>query len=93
VNADLNRNGHLTNKEEAEQIPCPLLIALEKLWREKTENACGFYNVSTGSTFGSPKCMILENQSLVELVLSDSYESAVNRINFCKIASKEIKYE
>jgi energy-coupling factor transporter ATP-binding protein EcfA2 len=78
--ADLNGNGRVDRWEEAYQIPCQLLIDLEKLWRSK---GCSWYD-SPDSPY-SPTCRGhgLHQTALVDLIFAD--------LNYRKIATEHIR--
>ena len=77
VGADTNENGHL-DSQEAYLLPCDLLKEIERLWRQNTEQLCGFYEANSN--------YLSECDSLYSYTLLDSLfpratsEDAVNRI-------------
>ena len=43
--ADRNKDGFITNEKEAETIPCKTLQEIERLWRDNTDDRCGWYEL------------------------------------------------
>lgn len=60
--ADLNNDGYLNDFEE-EEIPCDTLREIEEMWRQITENRCGWYGVN--DYHEAPDCRELNGRSLV----------------------------
>lgn len=81
--ADLDRDGKLLNKFEANQIPCLTLKEIEELWRKFTQNQCGWYGsgLENGESENN-KCNALKKQSLLS-VLFDPIDFTKDRINKC----------
>ncbi len=59
--ADLNNDGLIRDKQEANQLPCDVLKQIEKLWREATEQRCGWYRPE--SVYEAPDCRELKANS------------------------------
>ena len=81
--ADLDQDGKLLNKFEANQIPCLTLKEIEELWRNFTQGKCGWYgsDLENGES-ESNKCNALKKQSLLS-VLFDPIDFTKDRINKC----------
>lgn len=47
LQADLNQDGFIDLTTEADLIPCELIATLEKLWREASNNRCGWYGLDS----------------------------------------------
>lgn len=88
VAADLNNSGLLENQAEADRMPCEILKAIEELWRQHTQNRCGWYGEQ--SYYDEPNCQELSGKTLTHLVFAYPYNIAVDRINSCQIVSQPI---
>ncbi|NJM70522.1 MAG: hypothetical protein HC862_09975 [Scytonema sp. RU_4_4] len=80
--ADLNHDGQINNKLEAEQMPCDTLIEIEKIWRQENEK-CVWH-----STFDSLNC--IDGKTLTALIFDypTGTELVMERVNYC---SSQIK--
>ena len=82
VGADVNVNGHL-DPQEAHLLPCDLLQELERLWRQKTDQKCGFYEEYSDHR---SDCDVLLNRTLlVRLFPSFSFQDAADRVKECEV--------
>ena len=81
LNADLNDNGWL-DATEAFLIPCPTLIALETLWRQATENRCGFRGED--DDYFDDNCSELLGHTLSDRIFARS-DSFIERATQCGI--------
>ncbi|NET34881.1 MAG: hypothetical protein F6K19_23135 [Cyanothece sp. SIO1E1] len=87
VNADLNQDGKLNNSEEAAQIPCSLLLMIEKLWKDFNRK-CGWHE-----SFSEPPCVQgkVEGELFYDLTLTaaifdypDGTGHLASRFNVCQ---------
>lgn len=86
IEAGLTSNKLLDTPEEAEQIPCELLEAIEKLWRRYTDNRCGWYGSS--SYYREPACRQIDGETLTTQVFAYPYTDVKNRLQSCQIGSE-----
>ncbi|MEB3225723.1 MAG: hypothetical protein VKJ86_07950, partial [Synechococcus sp.] len=84
TNADLNQDGEINNPTEAQQLPCQLLQDLEALWRDHTDQQCGFYGES--SFYAAPACTPLQGRTLTETIFVGDYEAIANQLKQCQVA-------
>jgi len=83
--ADTDRNGTIT-QEESKRIPCETLDSIEALWRELTDNACGWYGPD--KFLVDDRCIPLEKNSLAGLVFENvGFEYPVEQLDSCNINS------
>jgi len=83
--ADLNDDGELQTREEAERMPCETLKAIEQLWRQFTQNRCGWYGPE--DAYSAPTCDELHGQTLTtNIFIVPPFDAATERLNFCQIA-------
>ncbi|UBF27458.1 hypothetical protein K9N68_05795 [Kovacikia minuta CCNUW1] len=54
--ADLNKNGEIDTREEANQMPGETLREIEDLWRKATSNNCGW--IGDINQFNDQHCML-----------------------------------
>lgn len=90
VGADLNNDGLILDRQEANQLPCNVLIEIERLWREATEKRCGWYGIQ--DIFSSPDCRELDiNANTLTMAIFDSYSVPFveKRLNYCGIVSPQ----
>lgn len=80
--ADLDGNGRVNSQQEAAQIPCQILIEIERLWHEDN---CSWLEADPNLPY-SPKCKALNQKTLTIELFSDLnyYPIAVERIKACK---------
>ena len=79
--ADIDRNGTIV-QEEAKRMPCDVLEAIEALWRELTENACGWYSLN--GDLVDDKCTYLDKQSLAGLLFQyTGYDYPIEQLDGC----------
>jgi hypothetical protein len=84
--ADLNDDGELQTPEEAERMPCETLQEIERLWRQSTQNRCGWYGPK--SPYLAPSCRELDGQTLTsKIFIVPPFDAATARLNFCQIGS------
>jgi hypothetical protein len=79
LKADINDNGEL-DLAESVLIPCPTLVELEKLWRDATDNRCGF--LAADDPYFDDSCQELSGHTLTERIFSRS-ESFIERAALC----------
>jgi hypothetical protein len=84
ANADANQDGEINSTEEANRLPCELLAEIERLWRQYTDNHCGFYG--DNSFYQASNCEPLQGRTLTEKVIFGNYELIGDRLKSCKIA-------
>ncbi|NEP10746.1 MAG: hypothetical protein F6K14_11125 [Symploca sp. SIO2C1] len=93
--ADLNDDGLVFSKVEADQMPCETLKKIQELWRKYTENRCGFYDQQSShldriSSISIPACPELASATLTSLIFPPPYSYAIDRLNYCKIAPQNL---
>lgn len=84
--ADLDSSGDLQTLDEAEQIPCEILEAIEKLWQELAANQCAWFiaNLQNGE-FEAPECQPTNGLTLsYSLFDANGYESVIDRLKQCR---------
>ncbi len=82
--ADFNDDGELQTPEEAERMPCETLKEIEQLWRQATQNRCGWYGPK--DAYLAPACSELNGQTLTtKIFIVPPFDAATERINFCQI--------
>lgn len=85
--ADINQSGLITTQEEANRMPCELIQEIESLWRQYTEETCGWYG--SERKLLAPECKDLsQNESLAppslhNMLFYTLYEVAETRIDYC----------
>ncbi|WP_084150017.1 CHAT domain-containing protein [Picosynechococcus sp. NKBG042902] len=84
TNADLNQDGEINNPTEAQQLPCQLLQDLEALWRDHTDQQCGFYG--DRSFYAAPTCAPLQGRTLTETIFVGDYEAIATQLKACQVA-------
>lgn len=60
--ADINNDGYI-NEGEEELLPCEILAEIEALWRQFTEDRCGWYG--SNSIYEEPNCRELGGHTLI----------------------------
>lgn len=85
--ADLDKNGRINSQSEAAQMPCPLLIAIEKLWSKEN---CSWFEKDAKSSF-APGCRALDQKTLSYQLFPDpAYGPVVmERIEMCQTSTKQ----
>jgi hypothetical protein len=89
--ADLNKDGFIQDKQEANQIPCDILRKIEKLWREATGGQCGwsgeegFYQANNCTKLDRGESTLYS--SIFPTAVGDD---AINRLKSCGISPKSI---
>lgn len=82
--ADWNDDGVLQTPEEADRMPCEILRAIEQLWRQFTQNRCGWYGPE--DAYSAPACDELNGQTLtINIFIVRPFDAATDRLNFCQI--------
>jgi hypothetical protein len=98
--ADQNNDGILNNDVETLQIPCDLLQKIETMWREVTNNRCGWYDSGinpTKSNFNqyvsiNTNCIELNKLTLTTIIFDHSSTTPMSRrLEACNIGTKNIK--
>jgi len=95
--ADLNGDGRLRTPSEAQQMPCQTLKQIEQLWREATQERCGWYgNEANGEYFeyeasecGGNSDRLLRGKTLTLLIFDTPADFAIKRLNTCDIRQPE----
>jgi energy-coupling factor transporter ATP-binding protein EcfA2 len=82
IGSDMNDDGYL-NATEAFLLPCATLKEIEQLWREATEQQCGFHD--DGDFFIAEGCNTLSNYTLTERIFPNPFKSFEERAKVCKI--------
>jgi energy-coupling factor transporter ATP-binding protein EcfA2 len=87
--ADLNNDGFIQDKQEANQLPCEILKEIERLWREATEQRCGWYG--SESEYEDTDCNVLDinASTLTKSIFDFPAEFVVERFKYCKVPSPE----
>ena len=82
IGADLNKNGRLDSELEATQMPCKILLEIERLWQTK---GCKWYGNNPYLPIDS-HCHALRNNTLANLMFKDReyYHLAIARLKGCK---------
>lgn len=83
LGADLNDDGYL-DTNEANYLPCETLKEIELLWRQITDNRCGFYSLNQ-DYYSAKKCQELLYNTLTERVFPRPIDNAMSRIKYCGI--------
>lgn len=84
--ADLNKDGFIADKQEANQMPCDILKELERLWREATDRACGWYPLEGQYAYDKDCTQLTEERStLYTSIFGYHTEDALARIKQCGI--------
>ncbi|BAW97041.1 hypothetical protein NIES970_19850 [[Synechococcus] sp. NIES-970] len=87
ANADLNQDGEINHSTEAQQLPCPLLQAIETLWRDHSDQQCGFYG--DRSFYNAPTCTPLAGRTLTETIFVGDYGAVGDRLKACQVAPRD----
>lgn len=66
MGADINKSGYIGNQEEAERMSEEILYNIERLWRNNTENKCGWFGQK--ESLKAPECQPLNGASLSSLI-------------------------
>jgi len=66
LGADINKSGYIGTQEEAERMSIQILYNIEILWRENTENKCGWFGEK--DNLKAPECQQLNGASLSSLI-------------------------
>ena len=81
VKTDQNNNNIIDEGEE-NAIPCETLIQIEKLWRNATDNQCGWYGKDN---VWESNCQLLEGNTLTTILMYPSDIPLLeNRLDYCK---------
>ncbi|MGK7886442.1 MAG: CHAT domain-containing protein [Crocosphaera sp.] len=82
VKTDQN-NDNIIDEGEENSIPCETLIQIEKLWREATDNQCGWYGIDNIS---NSNCQLFAGETLTTiLVPTFDFSLLAKRLEYCKI--------
>jgi energy-coupling factor transporter ATP-binding protein EcfA2 len=90
--ADLNNDGFIGDTQEANQLPCEVLKEIERLWRQATEQRCGWYgSESEYSEYEDTDCNVLDinASTLTKSIFDFPAEFVVERFKYCKVPSPE----
>jgi energy-coupling factor transporter ATP-binding protein EcfA2 len=85
VGADVNQDGDL-QAQEAEQIPCCVLTEIENLWRESTDDKCGWYEPNSDrpdAGFIDRDCSELGGITLAFKLFGQQYDAVIDRLEQC----------
>ena len=66
LGSDINKSGYVVNKEEAQRMPEGIMLHIEELWRNNTEQKCGWFGQK--DNLQAPECQPLKGASLSSLV-------------------------
>jgi hypothetical protein len=66
LGADINKSGYIGNDQEAERMPKEILVRIENLWRENTNQKCGWFGQK--DNLKDPECQSLKGTSLSNLI-------------------------
>ena len=81
--ADIDRNGTIT-QEESKRIPCEILDLIEVLWRELTNDTCGWYGPD--GSLVDDKCTALDAFTLSHRVFERvGFEYSLEQLDSCGI--------
>ncbi len=84
VYADRNQDGEINHSSEASQLPCDLLQRIETLWRDHTDQQCGFYG--DRSFYAAPTCAPLQGRTLTETIFVGDYQAIAAQLQQCQVA-------
>lgn len=87
--ADLNDDGFIGDQQEADQLPCETLKEIERLWRQATEQRCGWYGSKDVYTeYENPVCHELDinANTLTMSIFDQPVEWVVQRFDSCGIS-------
>jgi energy-coupling factor transporter ATP-binding protein EcfA2 len=86
--ADLNNDGFITDQQEAAQMPCSTLKEIERLWRQATDERCGWYGEE--GQYQDADCRELDrDRSTLYVSIFDFYnDEAIERIKACGLSIK-----
>ncbi|NET28411.1 hypothetical protein [Okeania sp. SIO1I7] len=66
LGADINKSGFIANEEEARRMPKKILLKIEKLWRQYTDQKCGWFGKEDNRE--ADECELLNKYSLSRLI-------------------------
>ncbi len=86
--ADLNNDGYIRDRQEANQMPCEILREIERLWREATDGRCGWYGEE--GQYEDADCRELppDRNTLYVSIFEFTQEYAITRIKDCGISPR-----
>ncbi|NEQ80746.1 MAG: hypothetical protein F6K26_10970 [Moorea sp. SIO2I5] len=94
--ADLNNDGLMNDKQEAKQIPCKTLVKIEQLWRNATDQRCGWYGEWDGDKnfYNDQDCYELEpdkndRSTLYSSIFDFTNREVIKRIEYCQKRCKK----
>jgi energy-coupling factor transporter ATP-binding protein EcfA2 len=84
--ADLNNDGSIADQQEAAQMPCSTLKEIEKLWRQATNERCGWYGEE--GQFQDADCRELDpdRSTLYVSIFDFATNHAIERIKGCGLS-------
>lgn len=91
--ADIYDSGQISTYKEAERIPCRLLEEIEKIWREYTQNSCGWYAKGENHAFFDSDCDSLGGDTLTAKVFYDFYDAPIERLQSCRLVPEDVNLE
>lgn len=84
--ADLNKDGFIQDEQEANQMPCDVLKEIERLWREATNEQCGWSGEQ--DFYQTNNCKQLDSTMYSLIFPAAIGEDAKNRLEVCRISPK-----
>ena len=88
--ADIYDSGQISTYKEAERMPCQLLEEIERIWREYTQNTCGWYSKEGNHAFFDLNCDALGGETLTAKVFNDPYDAAIERLQICELVPEGV---
>jgi hypothetical protein len=84
--ADLNQDGQLNTRLEANQLPCDTLLIVEKLWKEKINPDCNWSNKFSANCIENRVQDQVERRTLTASIFDypNGTEQAVERAEACR---------
>ncbi|NEP16655.1 MAG: ATP-binding protein [Leptolyngbya sp. SIO4C1] len=93
IKADINDDGAIS-EPEAENISCHFLKRLEEIWREHTDESCGWINRTRNWTSTDSGCGQLEGQTLMQSILADiddySSYAVLRKLKSCELIPVDV---
>ncbi|NEQ52051.1 MAG: ATP-binding protein [Leptolyngbya sp. SIO3F4] len=80
--ADINDDGDIRTVSEAERMPCESLREIERIWREATEQKCGFYGEDF---YTASDCKQLNTGTIVTELFFGFPDLAIDQLKHCDI--------
>ncbi len=83
--ADLNNDGLIRDQQEANQLPCEVLKEIENLWRESTNQQCGWYGSESELEDTDCQTLNINSSTLTRSIFGSTTQFVVERFDDCKI--------